>query len=383
MDTYKETDLYKQTIKKIQSKENGFLLGYIDLFPGLPYGDIYNVMSNQLFHQISQQKWLIFDLNIRRKTNTLLSYLEEVITFSPIWDKKTWSILTDFEKNNFSSEWKKFKSKTDRLDMRIFFYIGYNFEKQYSARKELIKQGLFVPFVRENEPGEDYEYRVFTDVDFVNAKVALEHVPLNDIYSFILDQINMFRKSWYYYITKVKENSEYPIKIGDPSIQLTPKNIYNYAKSICHYEDLTQIGDAAYPAFPKHWHSVPPKFANEFMKRLLVDIDYDDISQTPWFNISRYVEKTYQTKSLKENRTINKLIYLEARKQIVDVIFESMIFHGLLSEFVPNKNVTDIKIIDDINGSADESKRKPIQRKQMKSLIYSSEAIKAYKTNSY
>ena len=383
MDTYKETDLYKQTIKKIQSKENGFLLGYIDLFPGLPYGDIYNVMSNQLFHQISQQKWLIFDLNIRGKTNTLLSYLEEVITFSPIWDKKTWSILTDFEKNNFASEWKKFKSKTDRLDMRIFFYIGYNFEKQYSARKELIKQGLFVPFVRENEPGEDYEYRVFTDVDFVNAKVALEHVPMNDIYSFILDQINMFRKSWYYYITKVKENSEYPIKIGDPSIQLTPKNIYNYAKSICHYEDLTQIGDAAYPAFPKHWHSVPPKFANEFMKRLLVDIDYDDPSQTPWFNISRYVEKTYQTKSLKENRTINKLIYLEARKQIVDVIFESMIFHGLLSEFVPNKNVTDIKIIDDINGSADESKRKPIQRKQMKSLIYSSEAIKAYKTNSY
>lgn len=375
MDTYKEIGLYKETIKKISNPNNKFLLGYIDPNLGLSYGDIYNTIANHLYYQIVGQKWLIFDLPSKGKLIGMLEYLEKKINFKLIWDNNMWSHNTQVEKNKFNSEWIALKKSKEHLDRICIFYIYLAFSTNHRNRIKLEKQKLLI--TKRDLELQDEDDIIIDEKSLTNARIGIQNVPIDEIYLFFVDQLGIYKKSWYYYISNIKKTNEIDsFESASRKISITPKNFYNFAKSLVHYSD---INTDSYIGFPRHWQTLTPDNINQIMDRLF-NPNYTE----KWFNISLYIQKAYGSDLSRDDSTlINVKMEELIKKHIIDVVFESLIYHGILSNFSPKKEITDIKLIDFTIGSKDENKRKFEQQIQIKKNILTEKNKKAYGEHGY
>lgn len=383
MSEYTSMPIYTNTLDKISAKKSDLLLGYIDVNFGLSYHDIYNTIANHFYFQIVKCKWLIFDVPTEsNKLVGLLSYLESKIHLDPIWDQKLWSHLTDSERNIFDGEWTLFKKSSVNTDQVVTFYIYLFMLNGFGGSNKLIKQGL-LKVMTETITTDEEENRKIEKSDLLNAQIGLAAVPTEDIYAFLSDQLNTFRKSWYYYVIKIQKKDTYELvdeyKSNTLGIKfITPKNFYNFAKSIIHFQLETD-----YPAYPRYWQSLPPNFLNQFMNRLLnPNVGITKLADK-WFNISQYISRAYKTTTIESAIQINDIIELTVRANLIDAIFQSMIYHGILSKFVPQKEITDLSIIDKKIGSADENKRVVEKRKQIKRFVLTDAQKKLYSQGSY
>nr|URM62197.1 ATP dependent RNA helicase [Mimivirus sp.] len=133
MTSYQTTKLYVDTMKKMNNLRGTnnvkMMSTYIDPNSGLSFQDIYNVISNHLFHEIKNHKWLIYDIIINSKPITLVKYLETKFDFEMIWKEKLWSQLSRDEINIFSSKWNLFLNSNNITDSTIlhhFYFFSVN-----------------------------------------------------------------------------------------------------------------------------------------------------------------------------------------------------------------------------------------------------------------
>ena len=383
MDEYPESDLYKATIDKMSKEKYQLLMGYIDPNPGLSCSDIYNTIANHLFYQIEKQKWLIFDLPIKNKLVSLLSYLEEQINLKPVWDKKLWSHNTQADRNKFNSEWSKLKSSEEFFDKICIFYIYLQFATDHRNRIKLEKQKLLIS--KEELKLKNEEDIIIDEKSLHDARRGIQNVPIDEIYLFFVDQLGMYRKSWYYYVSKIQKKNEIDsVDIDVPGykgkIFITPKNFYNFAKSFVHYTDKNEN----FLGYPRYWQSLTRENVAEIVDHRLFGPVVTDEADNRWFNISSYIRKAYGL-GLSPDTTFQINIEMEKciKKHLINVIFESLIFHGLLSKFSPRKEITDTDLIDSRTRIKDENKRKDEQKSQMKKIIFSKENKKAYGKHAY
>ena len=394
MDNFSDTELYKNTVKKIVGKistsSEGILISerdkeiktvelinhYIDPNPGLSYQDFYNVMSNHLYHEIKNYKWLIYDVVVNRKIINCLTYLETKIDLEPFWKDFMWSQIDTNARNKFIVQQKNLFESTDPIDNIVSYYLYYSFGKYHVNSKALVESGKLI--VDNNPENKDAEEDM--KVTSKNARAGMANVPPEEIYLFLYDQLSSFKKSWFYYVIKIKKMdfilsgrifTDRPYE-AENIVYITPKNIYNYCKSMVHF-----IYKKKFIRMPRHWKSLKPEFIELILIRML-DIEHPtnlwlDIKNPVWFRYGKYIRRFYPFAS-GQIQTLLLTFYMHKyiRTQIVGIVFESLIYHGLLSYFIPNKNIT---------GNADSTKE--YMYKQMEETYFGGKKGENYQKNAY
>lgn len=381
MDQYANLPIYSQTVAKLQSKSVPLLMGYVDTMSGLSMNDIYNTITNHFYYQILNCKWLIFDVYEEGKLSSMLTLLEHRLKLQNLWDNKLWSQLTDIERMNFQTDWKRILDSHDNNDKVMVYYMYDFLSKNYSNANRLLRQNILI--MMESDDSVDTDGENHDRIDKAKLSMAnnyMRRLLTEDIYGFLFEQLALFRKSWYYYAIRIKKGS-YPVREsqrkdrtthGYDMTEITPKNFYNFFKSLIHF----QKGES-YLGFYRYWQGLPPTQLNTFVSRLL------GLDETRWFNISLYIKYSYKINDQQKGFEINKIIEETVRSYLVDTIFESLIYHGLLTAYNPNADITDLSLIDKRVGTKDENKRVVEQRKQIKKLILSGTNKELYEKNAY
>jgi len=359
MNSYTETQLYADTVSKILATHTTesrvrLIHNYIDPNPGISYQDMYNVISNHLYHQIKNYRWLIYDIVIDQVPVSYITYLESKFDFGDIWDDLTWSQISPNSANKFIYEWRKFldSAQTSIIDGSILFNFHYYFSKYYRKATELVSEKKLIPHSNiELEEEDEDTVRITMEAIRISIQ-GISDVPTEDIYAFFYSQLSAFKTSWYYYLTRIKrepylDKQSHKIASGSEiDIYTTPKNIYNYCKSMVSYMDDKFV--QKFVQIPHHWVSLKPNLIEMILIRLLdIPTGYTDFRKNNWngfnwFSIGNYIKKIYPNVIEKiDFIKINHLLHLSIRTKLVDAVFESLIYHGLLSDFRPNKSITD------------------------------------------
>src|SRR3984885_3546622 len=365
MNEYNESNIYIETKKKLETQPITYPLydGYIDMQPGLSIGDIYNTISNHLFHEIKNHKWLIYDLNFDGEIIPAIRYFEIIFTLKNVWDGKMWSQLNDDSINLFRQEWNTFINNRSENGIQTMGYFYFFFQKYHKNAEQLIRNKQLIrvklPSNIDEDDVEDYD---FTTNYVEHAKEGLAKVPIEELYIFFLDQFNDFKKTWFYYSIYINKKNTLNI-VNNQKIYVTHKNVYNFAKSLIHYDVQEQYVEMA-----KYWYGLTSVLTRRIIARLLKQ----EKTQL-WFVITGYLRRIYNT----DSSNISDIIYSEIRnKFLIEIIMESLIYHGMLSEFRPQRTITDNNIIRSKVGINNDNAVKLYKYSQMK-LIHFNEIKKS------
>ena len=376
MNAYQATALYQHTVNKLHTAPV-LLDTHLDPKPGLSYQDIYNVLSNHLFHEIVKERWLIYSMVIGGKSTNYINLLDDIFTLQPVWDGTNWSMLTDYDRARFHVEWRDFINSNSTIQTTILHHFYFYFSKYHRNAQKLIGQGKLILSSRPTDEDENEEYLVITPDLTQDAKRGLALVPAEEIYLFFFDHITAFKKTWFYYLIKIRGQN---FLVDDGTYVVTPKTIYNYAKSLIHKFDY----NAKVP-FPNHWQSLPP-YLLEIVLIRLTDTPhryYNDWTIFNWFNINSYFRRVNPDIAQKELPALNKRIHDLIRSQLPDIIFQSLIYHGLLSTFQFNPQITDTDIVSRYirsNNTMDIVREKKLRIKQ---YVFNPLARKTYQDSAY
>jgi len=398
MNTYKETKLYVNTVSKINLKQIQLINNYIDPSPSLSYQDIFNVITNHLYHEIKNHKWIIYDVVINGKPITYIDFIEKYIDITPIWENLMWSQLTPNQLNKFTNQWIIFRDSLDPNSNVIYYKIYIFFAKYHVNANRLIKQGkLIVPqkLISEDEDVDEDRVSV-TNENLLEARIGLEKVPIDEIYLFFYQQLSSFKKSWYYYQLKIKKQTY--LSEGQTNqipLFVTPKNIYNYCKSMSHFTRILPNSNEIYTTMPRHWITLEPKLIRLILIRLLdipseIENNWTNPRKPNWFNINRYLSAFYPRLTYGDTNTVsaalskaNYDLHLLIKSNLIDVIFESLIYHGILSEFRPTKEISDKSIIISASNSLDENVMTKYKQSTLKKLRFTNPSLDLYLNHSY
>lgn len=386
MNKYKDSPIYTATVskligpdlyqRKVPNRSDIMYDSHIDLLPGLTYQDIYNTVCNHLYYEIAQIKWLIFDIRIGESLVSFINYLENRINLGNIWNSQHWSQLSENDKIIFQREWQNILTSGTTFDDTFLIKFIYYFAKHHRNSQQLIKQKKLL-LVREIDDDDDDDLMEFVRITpemTSDAKSGLKNVPITEIYLYFYDQLSAFKKTWYYYFIHIKKGKYIASKDG---ITITPKNIYNYAKSMVH-----DVADNKLIPFPRNWSSLDKNTVNSVIIRMC---DYETLNniwtERNWFDISRYIRNYYP--DFGDTIKVNYQIHLLIREKLVDIIFESLIYHGLLSDFNPNKNISDKNIIALSLKTSDQMKITSYQKNQIKSQYFTGENLQDYNNHAY
>ena len=374
MDAYKETTLYTTTKQKIQNRSDTNLVhGYTDIYPGLSYQNMYNVITNHLYHEIVDYKWLLYELKIGSNLVSILSYIEDngIFQFDNIWNQLSWSQIASVDRTKFGMDWTRLLKSTKREDNLIVYYLYTFFITKHLNRNKLLKDGVLIDTIHDEltQNDDDNGSLNVTHQDIDNAMRGIAHVPAEEIYVFLYHQLLSFKKSWYYYFLKIKKQVYLSTT---QSIQITAKNIYNFAKLISTYTSNNEFLE-----LPKQWNSLNPTDIDVFMKKILF-VDPNAI----WFNINNYIRAFFGIPD-DELRKYNLIIHEEIYQNLIDIIFESMIYHGLLSAYVPNDKITDLIGLSQRIGTNDDRKITAEKLSQMKQTVFHGNKKQKFNDHAY
>ena len=382
MSEYTNTKLFTDTVNKLNLvyQTVDLINGYIDPSLGLSFQDIYNTMSNHLFHEIKNHKWLIYDIIVTgsEKPTSYFRYLENRFDFTPILDGKLWSQMSIAEINRFQNQWNNFLNSTNINDNTVLHHFYFFFSKYHRNSQKLIRQSKLI-LNKDPDQEEDVEENIrITPETTRDARRGMNLVPTDEIYLFLEDQLTAFKKSWYYYMIKIN-NQQYLVTEG--RISITPKNIYNYCKSLVHY-----TLDNNFIQIPNLWSSLKPELIELMLIRIL---DIPDTIRNDWnrprgnwFNINNYIRQFYKVPEA-DLPNWNKQLHVLIRSKLPNIIFESMIYHGLLVDFRPNSSITDNNLVESTIGTTDDVKKTEYKRKQLAKQYFTGHNRTDYENQSY
>jgi len=405
---YNETRLYNSSYNYIfntidkkhiwQPKLNTFKLhDQINRYNGLSIGDYYNVIHHNLYFAIKDYKWLIYEY----KKNTLYDMYINIVfdNFVNIKDylltnidyiqidekiKESWYDAKNILINNINNDTSK------QLCYNILYYLQRKYSDRYMMKN----------YIELKMPNDEDDDLMFLDlIQFTNdtSKIpqndniikSWNSLTMEDLYNYLLETINKFRKTWYgYQIFELNHdkpkfgNSYFKIYNKNIYYKLSFKDIYNFAKSILitifsnnlplnkksqtnsdlftedtikklmkfknyrwcdlsshdnddyeddDYED-DDYEDDDYSMFSDN--NIPILFGQK-RKFLMILNNYDKMKG--WFNIS----KILTMKEMDSDENMHNSIIETIFKKLRDIVFESLTIEGLLSEFVIDKKSTD------------------------------------------
>lgn len=297
---YKESILYLKTKELMGLNIDNFYDEY-DIYMnyrGLPIRDIYQTISYHFYHDIKKIKWLFYVENN-------ISYYKILNNLLGIDFKESWEELID--KNLFIFNINLLLKNNPILIKTIIKFLYTNYSQKKKIRKEF-------PINIENKDLDDENKE-----EEENILILLEKIKDNELEEIVFKLNNNEENYFYEYLSEVyldyRESFYYKRELDIPI-----KLLYNYSKSILRKnKDKFDIYELNYDSLDD--------FKKIFLKRLVGD-DYS------WFNVNltRY------------NISLDK-VKLYFKNNIIDIIFESQIKHGILTQFKPNPSIKDNKIL--------------------------------------
>ena len=400
METYKNSNIYKNfkylyetkkftlqadeifmihsQIEKINVMVNTshFLLGYPIL-----YGTIYNF----LYHDIKPIKWMIYDININDKNTNIKKIIPNIIYFANSLEittiaNKPWNKLNDDEKENKNKLWENFykssKTNTNSIKSIIMFYLRWekdndnldqiNISKKCNIQiktnlENVLEENNII--IEKSIVDDKNENDLYNSKELENClKEIYPNIKFENIYNYVYESIQRFRYTWYGYICMdeskniLDENNFYlkyfkndvHIKIDDNSNEkyyyyVTPKNIYNYTKSIIH--KLSNNNEYTLLSMTCKWNNISYDCKEQFINRL------NGYYINEWFNITKNIKRTYGNIN---NNIIVKIMDEYTRilfdsDLYVNVIFQTLVYNGMFTYFKYNPKLTDLTKIPNKN----------------------------------
>jgi hypothetical protein len=374
LSNYKKSLLWKESYKFFDSPDKNIKkLRYDPEYYGIHIYDIYNCCNQFLFQHILPTKWLLYEKLLDLESNKKpVMYIDEINRFFDLdllLKKKKWELLSDEEKINQITKWYRLLSSANKAkegpEKFTRFHLGIvkNIILHYESYNNSYQ--IFTPKIYNEEEKEkkniinDYTIIIKGDKQ-VSAEEFIKLVDTNYkidvIYNYLIISINEFYKTWFgKKIIKDNKINYLNIKlenIKDKEIYLTYKNIYNFAKSLCYdnHKYITEarcLSDDDFGDFIKKINN-PSNFIN------VIKLTYQDI----YSDIDKY------TTAILEN------ISLEIKKMLMEIVFESHIIYGLLSNFTPVKKVTDNYYKNDITNN-------------IQTIIFNDKNVKDFKDSYY
>jgi hypothetical protein len=364
---------------------------------GLYVGHIYEEIAD-LYYSVKSWKWILYSVQIQGESKTVIDLLSvlfnnanfNVSTFLelPKWDDLTNERKKYFEdinariakilieKNNFNL------FDTYYTFVRSFILDFENTAYKYQAMKEKYTK-LSNEEINDNNEN-------FSEMSVIKSFVSLKE---KYIYEYIAESLQRLKQTWYGYMTfsedktKIDEDQNITEKfkfigtLNDDEIvwenenpqsakergainylkqlkqnnmfdfPLQLKNVYNFAKSMCHSHEEKDKKKIFY-AFPKCWCSLTIE-----QKKIVISRLNGQVKPLSWFDISRNIERdrigverdkflgTLNDQDPNERaiktKTINFIIYYVMKRLIIDIVFQSLIHKGVLTQFIPNKHTSE------------------------------------------
>ena len=340
---------------------------------GLPIGEIYDTIVNDFFETIKNIKWTIYDVQTSDKICPVIVLLNTILDLNKMISlDNTYEMLDDNDREYFFNLWKKIiniiNTNTDDTVNRISYdnyksicvALMFFFDKYYENMDDAIKDGyitlkLKIKYNNENIDEEDIDEKTRIKMldnmsQFVTSKI------FGHLYNYIYDCLNKFKLTYYGKrlirdntiklindnINLNKENNVYDIQY-----EFTYKNLYNYAKSLCHYDK-----NGIHTQYPIRWESLNNQEKQIIMQRLNTEVNSNFME---WFNISGYIKKLYSyiaKEQLGDLYNFDKYfpkpvliayhnrIYSDIKNYITELIFSSMAYKGILSCLKPTPEIT-------------------------------------------
>jgi hypothetical protein len=350
---------------------NYFLFGYNNL-----YGCIYNF----LYFNIKDIKWMIFDKKHDKIIYPSIILLGNFLGIQNIANTK-WEQLEYSEQKTIYEKWSTLIKNQDNLELIksvIIFYLRYEYDQNKLNSLGLDKKciSLFRNKIKLDISDDDEkdEINIYESGNELNACIQLiaSKIKIEYLYEYIYKCIQKFKYTWYgfkcldsesrilslnNYIencvgdSKIDKNMPDSLKSEFDLVYITPKNIYNYFKSIIH----NTFGSEYKLISSSHsWDSLTYESKKIFINRLNQGTTNDFTKRIPftktWFNIIRNLKRIYGQNMKSVGYIYDKIVQIFVESELfVKIIFETMIFNGLLSYFKYNPKATDSTIMPNKN----------------------------------
>ena len=352
LENYKKSFIYEKTIILLNNFNSKitcetYILKNITLlvYPGLWLGDIYNIIRIKLYEECKQFKWLIFPYEINNNKLYLIHNLHNMIDIENILNNIT-KPYNDIFFNKINNIIENFKNDINtQIDIdTIKYYLLYainNTELNDIKTKELIKFKL-----TSSEDDIDDEFNS-NDIKSINAIrktdiiLCLEYIlnsnNINKLWNYLIKIFNIFIFSMYgkYLIIKNEDDNLYKLSnlYNYKNYNINLKNIYNISKSLSHDSVNNWI------LLDKNYISLSRENKNKFFNKI-----YNHIESKDWIKINKTLEKQYINKKFDYNDTLNILL-TEFKSVYITLIFEYLIYNGLLTEYVLCDHITNNKLL--------------------------------------
>jgi hypothetical protein len=336
--------------------ENRIYTFFDDKKRQLPLDDIYNTISHDLFNNVKNYEWLIYDFNVHSKPYPTIIVLNNIINLETLLLDKDWD---EVDTSKFTSDWNnlllsiELDKNIGKLNVntlkRLINIIFTNIQNNSKDIRQLEKNNLYEKLMLEyTDLGVDDG--VLKNFDKVLNKIKL--IPIKYIYKYLQSIINDFKKTWYADSgpkgTYTLENDVYLIRDNkiksldddcyinidylegeNNSNYLTYYMIYVFSKNICSQYIPTEEKHHKKMSMGKYFKSL----SLESKKQILNRICSNEIN---WFSIRKYNNK--------KHKEVTNWTFFEIQKMLIDIIFIILVRKGVLSYFEPCKELTDKKI---------------------------------------
>ena len=281
----------------------------------LPRDDYYECVVHEWFEKIKNIKWTIYDYVIDGKPVPLMKIARKLGRYG-----KSWGELEDFEQARFRNKWNGILNSGEQVDQYLVVVLAFFYQKY---QEDL---GIDELKVERDEEQEDR----FVSINLRDAGGSLlqtvirawKTVDAGQVYGYLHQVHRKFEKTWF------SLNLDQMPKVIDGKF-LTLKNHYNFAKSLCHYNK-----GGKYVQYPKFWRSLNSSEKKEVGRRF---------RGSAHFNINQIIRRTYGGGS----NITSDWIYQQITNKLKDNVFEMLIQRGVLSELVPDPELTDFNTYPD------------------------------------
>ena len=332
---YKSSDIYKRTVEYVMNRNT-------PQSKGLYEGDMYNTIALDMYVNVRRVKWLLYE--IRQSDDRLVSYDDIIQHLFPSKTPDEYQDVLDKLKLNKPHKDIPYDVMLNVIKIALVYHDNYyNAPKGYDPLKKYESEEAL------DGSREDADY---DPMDIPDAKIiqSFETIQAEQWFAYLSDVYRHFGYTWYSKKKHILEQLKLPSDtILDIPILLTRKNVYHFAKS------FYMNNNKKWESICKHWEELDPE-----RKQFILDQKIrftDNLEFLSWLNINGYIRKTYPSIRLKPNTVpsgieqrignshsmngiITYYIFRTIRENIVDTIFEAMIYKGVLTRIFPVSQTT-------------------------------------------
>jgi HrpA-like RNA helicase len=348
------------------------LLDNMTIYPGLWFGDIYNVIRIKLYEEAKPIKWLFFPYEISADNQIyLIQGLNQMISIDSIINSKyeDWDDLESLDQFDFKNkidliikelELKRNITGSFNVDIEILKYTLIYLVSNHLSDKQINGDEIFKKFKlgnsEQDQNDDDFNQKDFRKIgDIVSDEIidcfkivytkyvkelwnyikhVIEQLSVTSYYKYLIEEndntgIKRINSKYYYepFNLQFKTNDFVP---AENKINL--KNIYNIAKSLSHNNS-------------KDWELLESNFVSLFdddQQTFFLRI-YNLVNKTNWINLRQNLSRQMINETLTGsdyNKKMNEILD-SFRIIFINLVFEELVTNGILNKFVLNRPITD------------------------------------------